>query len=176
MSGLYPSLQSCITGTPHPFNQWSFILSIDFIFEPEHQQTDSSPHRPDLLTKIWKGGGGARALQRFGAEKHFYWIDDTCDISDFRTRIFCPQTTQELPKKHNEARLPEQPPTDALSQIDYRHTRHCEDCLCQWTMQRALWKIWVGVSLWLSWRWAPRPTVSKCSVSSAIYNILVQVQ
>ena len=24
-------------------------------------------------------------------------------------------------------------PTDALSQIDYEHTRHCGDCLCQQT-------------------------------------------
>ena len=45
--------------------------------------------------------------------------------------------TQELPKKHNEAVPPEQQPTDALSQINYGHTRHCEDCLCQQTMQRA---------------------------------------
>ena len=42
--------------------------------------------------------------------------------------IFYPQTTQELPKKHHEAGLPEQLPTDALSQIDFGHTRHCEDC------------------------------------------------
>ena len=35
----------------------------------------------------------------------------------------------------------EKPTTDALSQIDYGHTRHCEDCkevcLCQRTTQRA---------------------------------------
>ena len=47
--------------------------------------------------------------------------------------------TKELPKKHNEAVPSEQLPTDALSQINnyYGHTRHCEDCLCQQTMQRA---------------------------------------
>ena len=43
--------------------------------------------------------------------------------------------SKELPKKPHEAGLPEQMPTDALSQIDYGHTRHCEDCkdvcLCQ---------------------------------------------
>ena len=58
-------------------------------------------------------------------------FDNTCDISDFRAHNFCPQMTQELPKKHKEAGLSEQLPTDALSQIDYGHTRHCEGCLCQ---------------------------------------------
>ena len=54
--------------------------------------------------------------------------------------IFCPQTTQELPKKYSEAGPPEQ--SDALSQIDYGHTRHCEDCLCaKRTTQRAFLKI-----------------------------------
>ena len=51
-------------------------------------------------------------------------FDNTGDISDFRAHIFCSQTTQELPKKHNEAGPPEQLPTDALSQIYYGHTRH----------------------------------------------------
>ena len=59
--------------------------------------------------------------------------------------IFCPQKTEKLPKKHNEAGRPEQLLLDALSQIDYKHTIHCEDCLCQQTMQRAFWKNWVGV-------------------------------
>ena len=36
-------------------------------------------------------------------------FDNTRDISDFGARIFCPQTTQELPKKH----------TVALPQIVY---------------------------------------------------------
>ena len=49
-------------------------------------------------------------------------FDNTCDIGDFTAHIFCSQTTQELPKKHNEAGLSEQLPTDALSQIDYEHT------------------------------------------------------
>ena len=39
--------------------------------------------------------------------------------------------------EHNEVMLPEQLRLDALSQIDYGHTRHCEDCLCQQTTQRA---------------------------------------
>lgn len=59
---------------------------------------------------------------------------------------FCPQTTQELPKKHHETGTRKKLPTDALSQIDYEHTRHYEDSkevrLCQ---QRAFWKIYVGV-------------------------------
>ena len=65
-------------------------------------------------------------------------FDVTSSICDFRAHIFYPQTTQELPKKHYGAGPPEQLPTDALSQIDYRHTRHCKDCkevcLCQRTI------------------------------------------
>ena len=34
-------------------------------------------------------------------------FDNTCDISDFRAHIFCPHTTQELPKKHYEAGRPD---------------------------------------------------------------------
>ena len=48
----------------------------------------------------------------------------TCGIGDFRAQIFYSQTTPELPKKQREAGPPEQLPTDALLQIDYRHTRH----------------------------------------------------
>ena len=91
--------------------------------------------------------------------------DITVGIGDIRVHIFCPQMTQELPKKHHKAGPREQLPTDALSQIDCRHTRQCEDCkevcLCQWTMQRAFQKIWVGVCTWLRKRWAlllPTPT------------------
>ena len=65
-------------------------------------------------------------------------FDNNFDIS---AHIFCLQTTQEFPKKHNEAGTPEQQPTDALSQIDYGHNGHCENCLCQRTTQRAFWKI-----------------------------------
>lgn len=36
---------------------------------------------------------------------------NTGDIGVFRADIFCPQTTQELPKKHPEVGLPEQLPT-----------------------------------------------------------------
>ena len=67
--------------------------------------------------------------------------DNTCDISDFEAYIFCPQATQEQPKKRNEAEPPEQLPTDALLQIDYGHTRHCEDCLCQRTTQNTFCEI-----------------------------------
>ena len=72
-------------------------------------------------------------------------FDNTCDmhqrISDFRAHIFCPQVTQELPKKQNEAGPPKQLPADALSQIDYGHTRHFEDYLCQQTTQTVFWRI-----------------------------------
>ena len=68
-------------------------------------------------------------------------FNNTCDIGDFRAHLFCPQTTEELPKKHHEAELP----TNALSKIDYGHSRHREDCkeacFCQRITQRALCKI-----------------------------------
>ena len=102
---------------------------------------------PPPSTKIWTG----RAFTDV--------FDNTSDIGDFREHIFGPQTTQELPKKHHEAGLPEQLPTDALPQIDNWHTIHCEGCkevcLRQRTMQRAFWKIYVGVCTWLSGRTAP---------------------
>ena len=44
-------------------------------------------------------------------------FDVTSSICDFRAHIFCPQTTQKLPKKHHEAGPPEQLPTDVSSQI-----------------------------------------------------------
>ena len=73
-----------------------------------------------------------------------------------------------VPKKHHEAGLPEQLPTDLLSQIDYWHTIHCEDCkevcLRQRTTQRAFWNICVGVCTWLSGRKASQ--VSKHSAAS----------
>ena len=67
------------------------------------------------------GGGGAEP-PRLSAKKHFYEcichpIDIACDIDDFRSHIFCPQTTQQQPKKHHEARPPEQL-TDVLWQIE----------------------------------------------------------
>ena len=49
-------------------------------------------------------------------------------VFNITRNISCPQTTPELPKKHQEAGPPEQLPTDALSQIDYGHSRHCEGC------------------------------------------------
>ena len=103
--------------------------------------------------------GGDRVSPRFGAEKTLLTMydifDNTCDISDFRAHIFCPQTTQELPKKHKEVGPPEQLPTDALSQIDYGYTRHCEDCFCQRTTQRAFLENLSKGMRWLSGRWAP---------------------
>ena len=83
-------------------------------------------------------------------------------ISEFPMHIFCPQNTQELPKKHHGAGPPEQLHTDALSQIDLRtDARHCEDCkevrLCRRTTQTAFWKIWVGICAWLGEKCAPPP-------------------
>ena len=61
---------------------------------------------------------------RFGAEKTFTDVfDNTCGHRRLQNAHFLPSDgTQELPKKHHEARPPEQLPTDALSQIDCVHT------------------------------------------------------
>ena len=90
-------------------------------------------------------------------------FDNTCDISDFRGHSFCSQTTQ--------AGLPEQLSTEALSLIDYRHTRHCGDCWCQQTTLRAFWKIWVEVCVWLSGRWAPPHTHTRLKTPLRLYPL-----
>ena len=63
-----------------------------------------------------------------GEVHNSYVFNVTSSIRDFRAHIFYPRTSQELPKMHHEAGPPEQLPTDALSQIDYGHTKHCYDC------------------------------------------------
>ena len=121
-------------------------------------------------------GGGGQFLHVLVPRNTFTDVfDNACDICDFRAHIFCPQTTQELPKKRDEAGSPEDNdlPTDALSQIDYGHIRHCEDCLYQRTTQRTFRKIWVGICVWLSRRWAsppPLPYVSKSSTASGVVS------
>ena len=59
----------------------------------------------------WSRGAGGRASSPGGelVPKNTFTdvFDNTCDISDFRGQIFCPQTTQQQPKKHNEAGPPE---------------------------------------------------------------------
>ena len=66
----------------------------------------------------------------FGAEKNFTDVfDNTCGHRRLQNAHFLPSDgTQELPKKHHEARPPEQLPTNVttnvLSQLDYGHTRH----------------------------------------------------
>ena len=82
-------------------------------------------------------GEGGRAPPSFGAKKH-YFMSIPLTLATSGAHIFCPQTTQELPKKHSEAGPPEQ--SDALSQIDYGHTRHCEDCLCQTNNAKSIFK------------------------------------
>ena len=75
--------------------------------------------------------------------------------------IFCPQKTEELPKKHNEAGPPEQLLTDALSQIDYKHTVH----YTLWRLlvptnnaKGILEKLSRGNCVWLSRRSPPPPS------------------
>ena len=85
-------------------------------------------------TKMWVRGVEP---PKFWCQKTLLHVN-TFDISDFRSAYFLPQTTQELSKKHSEAGPPEQ--SDALSQIDYGHTRHCEDCLCQTNNAKSIFK------------------------------------
>ena len=76
------------------------------------------PTSPQTIISL--GGGGGRSLPHVLVPKNTFTnvFNNTCDISDFIAHIFCPPTTQELPKKHNEAGMPEQLPTDALAQIN----------------------------------------------------------
>ena len=111
-----------------------------------------SPHECEIPRKdgCIGGGAGGGGQRHFLGEAPLFWIYLTLLVTMvIRAHIFCPQTTQELPKKHHDARMPEQLTTNALSQINYRHTRHYEDCkevcLCQQTMQTAFWKICVRV-------------------------------
>ena len=59
-------------------------------------------------------GGGVRRQQalalpkqRFDAENTFTDAFNYRDVFDFRSHIFCPQTTQQLPKKHKETGPPQ---------------------------------------------------------------------
>ena len=92
----------------------------------------------------------------FNAEKHFYGMYLALPVKSATSERFCPETNHELHKKHHEAGPLEQLTTDALSQIDYGNTRHCEDCKefcwCQEKTQRTFWKICVGVCAWLGGR------------------------
>ena len=76
--------------------------------------------KPPTSPQTRISGGGGRSLPRVLVPKNTFTnvFNNTCDISDFIAHIFCPRTTQELPKKHNEAGTPEQLPTDALAQIN----------------------------------------------------------
>ena len=81
------------------------------------------------MTEQRGGGRGSRSppKQKFGVAEPPYILmpkntfmdvfDITCDTGDFRVHIFCPQTTQELPKKHHEAGPPKQALTTAYGCI-----------------------------------------------------------
>ena len=89
-------------------------------------------------TQIWRG----RAPHVLLPKNTFTEVlHNTCDISDFRAHIFCPQTTQELPK-HYEAGPPEQLTTDPLDTVKI-------------AKRFAFWKFWVRVCVWVSGRWVP---------------------
>ena len=125
-------------------------LQQNLIYKNKTTKSNVSSHLSATNIGGVAGGEGGRGQgQKVGrAPPHTFWFpknplkdefDNTFDIGDFRAHIFCPQRTQELAEKHHEAGPPEQLPTDTLLQIDYGHTRHCEDCkevcLCQRTTQ-----------------------------------------
>ena len=63
------------------------------------------------------GGGEGFSFPRFGTEKQMDVFNNTCEVGevgDFRVH---------LPSDDSRTKL-----TDALSEADYGHTRHCEDC------------------------------------------------
>ena len=107
--------------------------------------------------KIWDGG----------QSRPTFWGRQTLLLMYFTipvTSATSERTFSALRRLENYLRnrnAPEQLPTNALSQIDYGHTRHCEDCLCQRTTQKAFWNFFhysyffVGVCVWLSGRRAP---------------------
>ena len=72
--------------------------------------------------------GGPPPPPLFNAEKHFYGMYLALPVKSATSERFYPETNHELHKKHHEAGPLEQLTTDALSQIDYGNTRHCEDC------------------------------------------------
>ena len=87
-------------------------------------------------------------------------FDIICGIGDFRAYIFCPPSTQELHRKHNETVSSEQVPTYALSQIDYGHTVDTFEIAKRFPCAKELrkehfWEIRVGVCAWLGLRSAP---------------------
>ena len=92
-----------------------------------------------------------------------WWI---LPVSSTTSELFCPKMTQELPKKHYEAGLPEQ----AWNNCPWMHCHKsiadtldtaCEDwkevCLCQLKCQRYFGKFEEGyICMWLNGRWAPQ--------------------
>ena len=83
-----------------------------------------------IISPTNKSRGGTELCRVLVLKNNFKDLfDNTWDIGNFGVHLFCPQMTQELPKKRHEVGPPEQLPTDGLSQIDYRHTRHCEEAL-----------------------------------------------
>ena len=100
------------------------------------------PTLPAITLKLMEqpigGGEGVRGFRSpipLGAEHKKSFKDAFDIICDFRAPI----KLIKLIKKHHEAVPPEQLPTDALSQIDYGHTRRCDYCeqvcFCQRTAQ-----------------------------------------
>ena len=132
----------------HPCNKASRRFPAKFNIYKKKQPNQTSLHIYLRETYAVEQGQKVGRAEPPSPPAHTFWFpkkplkdefDNTFDIGDFRAHIFCPQTNQERAEKHHEARPPEQLPTNAFSQIDYGHTRHCEDCkevcLCQRTTQ-----------------------------------------
>ena len=115
----------------------------------------------NMYTCIGGGAGGTGGSVTQSSHTFLWWKRCGCIWQYLRhwwlqRAHFLPLDYLRTTLKHHKAGLPKQLPTDALSQIDYWHTIHCEGCkevcLRQQTMQRAFWKICVGVCTWLSGR------------------------
>ena len=103
------------------------------------------------IPQIWQGGPAHPIL----VQKITQATLPVASVTSERTFCALRRLKNYLRSNHETEQLP----PDALSQIDYGHTRHCEDCkevcVCQRTTQRAFKKIWTGVCARLSERWAP---------------------
>ena len=122
------------------------IISIRSCFQRQ-QSRGAGGIAPPQKKKI----GGGRAHPCFGAEKHFYTYTFyiTCEISDLRAHISALRRLKNYLRSTMKQDRLNKLDTDALSQIDYGHSRHCEDwkevCLCQLKTPKVFWKIWVRV-------------------------------
>ena len=138
-----------------------FLLTYLLTYNQKRQTKGSGQgFRSPPSTQKWRG----KAPHVLKPKNTFTEVfNNTCDISDFRAHIFCPQTTQELPKKqHHEAGPPEQLITDTLDTVTI-------------SKRFPFWKYWVRVRVWLSGRWVlpPPPLTFQNAPPPLLMNMII---